>query len=153
MEIERKFLIKKLPEKLDEYPSKQIEQAYLCTNPVLRVRRQGEKYILTYKGEGLLAHEEYNLPLTEEGYAHLLTKADGRVIKKTRYCIPHGKYTIELDLFQGDLAPLILAEVEFPSEEEAHAFVPPDWFACDVTMDGRYHNSAMSKLDYVVPAR
>ena len=51
---------------------------------------------------------------------------------------------VELDVFEGELAPLILAEVEFPSEEEANAFVPPEWFGKDVTFSGDYHNSALA---------
>ena len=52
---------------------------------------------------------------------------------------------IELDIFENELAPLIMAEVEFNSEEEALAFLPPEWFDQDVTLDKRYHNSNMSK--------
>ena len=48
MEIERKYLIDSLPEHLDDFPHKELEQAYLCTNPVVRVRREGEEYVLTY---------------------------------------------------------------------------------------------------------
>ncbi len=144
MEIERKFTIKELPD-LSAFPSKKIVQAYLNTNPVIRIRREDEKYYLTYKGKGLLVREEYNLPLNQESFEHLLKKADGIVISKTRYCIPYEKYTIELDVFEHDLAPLIMAEVEFESEDEAHAFIPPAWFLEDVTNDKRYHNSNMSK--------
>ena len=54
MEIERKFLIKELPANLDEYPCLFIEQAYLNTNPVIRIRRQDDEYYLTYKGKGLM---------------------------------------------------------------------------------------------------
>lgn len=144
MEIERKFTIKELPD-LSAFPSKKIIQAYLNTDPVIRIRREDENYYLTYKGKGLLAREEYNLPLNQEAFEHLLPKADGIVIAKTRYCIPYEKYTIELDVFENDLAPLIMAEVEFESEEEAHAFLPPAWFLEDVTNDTRYHNSNMSK--------
>lgn len=92
-----------------------------------------------------MVREEYNLPLTEESYLHLRTKADGILIHKIRYRIPFQSYTIELDLFQDELAPLCLAEVEFSSEEEANAFVPPDWFGEDVTFSGEYHNSALSR--------
>ena len=53
--------------------------------------------------------------------------------------------TIELDVFEGALAPLILAEVEFDSEEAANAFCPPDWFGEDVTFSGAYHNSSLSR--------
>ncbi|MBQ4161465.1 MAG: CYTH domain-containing protein, partial [Parabacteroides sp.] len=107
--------------------------------------REDNDYFFTYKGKGLLAREEYNLPLNKESFEHLLKKADGLIISKTRYLIPYEKYTIELDVFEGDLAPLIMAEVEFASEEEAHAFIPPAWFLEDVTQDKRYHNSNLSK--------
>ncbi len=93
MEIERKYLIHKLPENLETYPCHLIEQAYLCTKPVVRIRRQDDDYILTYKGSGLMSREEYNLPLTESAYGHLLAKADGTVITKKRYVLPlkdHG---------------------------------------------------------------
>lgn len=149
MEIERKYLISKLPENISEYPFHIIEQAYLCTNPVVRVRRQDEEYILTYKGDGLLAREEYNLPLNKEAYEHLLTKADGNIISKKRYLIPLNEHlTIELDEFYKPMNDLLLAEVEFPSLEEANAFVPPEWFGEDVTFDTAYHNSTMSRMNY-----
>ena len=91
--------------------------------------------------------EEHNLPLTEEAYTHLKTKIDGRLISKTRYLIPLGEaLTVELDVFHGDLAPLLLAEVEFPDEESANRFTPPDWFGEDVTFSNKYHNSNLSKL-------
>ena len=145
MEIERKFTVKALPENLDSYPFHLIEQAYLNTDPVLRIRRQDDKYYLTYKGKGLMAREEYNLPLNQSSYEHLLPKADGICISKKRYLIPWDPYTIELDVFEKSLAPLIIAEVEFPSIEEANAFTPPDWFDQDVTKDPAYHNSNLSR--------
>ena len=141
MEIERKFLIKKLPENLEAYPVRHLEQGYLCTAPVVRIRRDNDKYELTYKGKGCMIREEHNLPLTKEAYEHLREKIDGRLIVKKRYMIPLEKYTVELDVFEGDLAPLLLAEVEFASEEEAMAFTPPEWFAEDVTYSKLYHNS------------
>ena len=148
MEIERKFLVKELPEDLETYPHEQIEQGYLCTDPVVRVRKEGDCYTLTYKGRGLMKREEVNLPLTEEGYLHLIAKADGKIIAKTRYRIPYLSYTIELDLFENVQIEkgedLIMAEVEFPTIEEANAFEAPSWFGADVTEDVRYHNSRMS---------
>lgn len=146
MEIERKYLVKKLPENYRGFPSRELEQGYLCTEPVVRVRRADDKFTLTYKGRGLMVREEYNLPLTEEAYQHLRAKADGILIHKIRYNIPYKeKYTIELDVFLDDLAPLILAEVEFSTEEEANAFLPPDWFGEDVTFSTEYHNSTLSR--------
>ena len=141
MEIERKFTVRQLPEDLARYDSHLIEQGYLNTNPVVRVRREDDTYYLTYKGKGLMAREEYNLPLNEQAYNHLVAKADGNIITKRRYLIPLPPYTIELDVFEKSLAPLIIAEVEFPSIEEANAFTPPDWFDQDVTKDPAYHNS------------
>lgn len=146
MEIERKYLIKNLPENLAQYPCKHIEQGYLNTAPVVRIRRSNDKYTLSYKGEGLMVREEYNLPLTAEAFAHLKEKIDGILIKKCRYMIPYAeKYTIELDIFEGELAPLILAEVEFETEEEANTFIPPQWFGEDVTFSTKYHNSTLSQ--------
>ena len=147
MEIERKFLIRTLPSDLEQYPSHQIEQAYICTSPVVRIRRPDQDYILTYKGSGMMAREEYNLPLTEEAYRHLLTKTDGTVIAKRRYVIPLGDGALraELDLFDGEWNGLKLVEVEFPTEAEANRFTPPEWFGEDVTFDGRYHNSWLSQ--------
>lgn len=146
MEIERKYLIEKLPENLEKYPHKELEQAYLCTDPVVRVRREGGEYVLTYKSKGLMVREEYNLPLTREAYEHLLAKADGTVISKTRYIIPEKEgLQIELDIFHGKHQGLIIAEVEFLSEEEAKRYCPPEWFGEDVTFSNQYHNSNLSK--------
>lgn len=144
MEIERKFLIKTLPSNLETYEKKHLEQAYLCTAPVVRVRQEGEDYILTYKGKGMMVREEYNLPLTREAYLHLKEKADGNTISKTRYYIPaENGLTIELDVFEGVHAPLIMAEVEFPDETAAANYIPPEWFSTEVTNDPAYHNSNM----------
>ena len=125
MEIERKFLVKSLPENLEQYPQKEIEQGYLCTNPVIRIRRSNDNYILTYKGKGLMVREEHEHPLTGEAFEHLKTKIDGRLIHKTRYNIPYqDNFTIELDIFHDELAPLVLAEVEFNSEGKQGLLLP-----------------------------
>ena len=163
MEIERKFTVKKLPDSLSQYPCRIIEQAYLNTDPVVRIRRQDNDYYLTYKGQGLMAREEYNLPLNELSYYHLRDKADGNIISKKRYVIPitHPTFMsdcienidqislcVELDIFDEPFASLVIAEVEFPSEETANAFVPLDWFDQDVTHDPSYHNSNLSRRTF-----
>lgn len=190
MEIERKYKIDRLPAGYGDYPARRIEQAYLCTNPVVRIRREEEDYYLTYKSHGLLAREEYNLPLTREAYEHLLPKADGIVLTKVRYRIPladargmkgdavsgevtggsgttaaastegtgggatasadnggtdDAGLTVELDVFSGKYQGLMLAEVEFPTEEAALSFTPPAWFGRDVTFSGEYQNSRLSR--------
>ncbi len=146
MEIERKFIPKQLPENLETYPCHEIEQGYLCTSPTVRIRKMDDSYFLTYKSGGMLAHEEYEMPLTKEAYLHLRTKTDGLIITKCRYLIPlEPSHMIELDIFHGALEGVTLAEVEFASIEEANAFMPPEWFGEDVTYDSRYYNSAMSR--------
>lgn len=161
-EIEKKYIIKHLPEGLENYVCKQIEQAYLNTAPVIRIRKSNDNYTLTYKGSGLMTRAEYNLPLNEEAYLHLRTKADGTVISKKRYIIPLEnpqfsdnfkpadglRLNIELDIFEPPFAPLIIAEVEFPDEQTANAFVPPTWFDADVTHNPSYHNSSLSEHQF-----
>lgn len=146
MEIERKYLIEQLPEDYLSYPCHQIEQGYLSTHPVVRIRKQDDKYYLTYKSGGLMVREEYNLPLTQQSYYHLREKADGFLITKKRYLIPYDdKLTIELDVFEGKHKGLVMAEVEFDTEAAANAFTPPDWFGEDVTFSSMYHNSFLSQ--------
>ena len=168
MEIERKFTISRLPANLEAYPCHIIEQAYLNTDPVVRIRREDDTFYLTYKGKGLLAREEYNLPLNEASYYHLREKADGNVVSKKRYVIPilnpqfdmtqlsstefsvdRISLSVELDIFEPPFAPLIIAEVEFPDKETAEAFLPLDWFSQDVTNDPAYHNSNLSKRTFL----
>lgn len=152
VEIERKYLVDlaKLPFSLNSFEIRIIEQGYLCTRPVVRIRRDNDKYELTYKSGGMMKRREENLPLTLEAYEHLKEKVDGKLIRKKRYMIPlDGKNAglmIELDVFEGELAPLVLAEVEFQNEETANTFIAPEWFGEDVTFCGKYHNSYLSKL-------
>ncbi|MBE5955787.1 MAG: CYTH domain-containing protein [Lachnospiraceae bacterium] len=148
MEIERKFLVKVLPDNLSAYPCRQIEQAYLCTAPVVRIRHLDDEYILTYKSGGMMARQEVELPLTKEAYLHLREKADGTIISKKRYVIPlTDSLMIELDIFEDMLAGFIMAEVEFPSIEEANSFLPPEWFGKDVTFFSDFHNSHLSSMN------
>ncbi|WP_035772192.1 hypothetical protein [Butyrivibrio sp. VCD2006] len=115
LEIERKFTVKRLPENLEGYPVHIIEQGYLNVVPAIRVRREDEKYYMTYKsfkdfgagcegdghegsgadgelsdnrGSSDIGKIEYNLPLDKDSYEHLVEKADGNVIRKKRYLIP-----------------------------------------------------------------
>ena len=131
MEIEKKYLVSHIPDNLDEFHCRHIEQGYLSTNPVVRVRRDNDKY---------------NLPLTMESYEHLIKKADGNIISKKRYELPDSSgHTIELDIFEGVFEGTVLAEVEFSTVEEADNYIAPDFFIKDVTNDSEYHNSNMSK--------
>lgn len=149
MEIERKFLIKSMPKNLNQYDMRNIEQAYLNFSPTIRIRHDvcgsTDKYELTYKGSGLIAHEEYNLPLDKASYDNLMLKREGSIIKKKRYMIPIGRHTAELDIFEGDYSGYSLVEVEFSSIEDADNFAKPDWFGEDVTQSGEYSNARLAR--------
>lgn len=146
MEIERKYLVNSLPVDLDTYPHVEIEQGYLCTSPTLRIRRMGDFFILTVKEKvrsatSAIVNREEEFAMSPDSYARLKGKCDGNMVEKTRYRIPVGEYTAELDIFHGRHEGLRLVEVEFPSVEAADAFVPPAWFGQDVSNDPHYRNS------------
>ena len=102
LEIERKFLITSPIKEYATYPLHEIEQGYLSSEPELRIRKDNKEYFVTYKSKGTLTREEYNLPLTETSYNHLLRKVDGNIIKKKRYLIPLNNNLIaQLDVFEG----------------------------------------------------
>lgn len=148
MEIERKYLVKELPRDMPESGS-HIEQGYISTDPVIRIRRRtdGEKQqcVLTVKGSGMVIREEYELSLTARQYEELRKKCTGRMIVKTRYLYPLSDgLRAEIDLFEGEQQGLVLAEVEFSDEDCMRGFQKPDWFGEEVSEDVRYHNSYMS---------
>lgn len=164
MEIERKYLLHELPQNLEDCKRHEIEQAYINRKPTIRVRKSDNDYILTVKfksqdkEDGVICNEEHETFLDEATYLHLLKKADGHIIRKTRYLIPLGELeyekegelrrtglTAELDVFHDRLEGLRFAEVEFPCVEAARAFVPPEWFADNVSDDKRYSNGYLSE--------
>lgn len=157
MEIEKKYRVKYLPENLEQYEKKEIEQGYLCTNPIVRIRKSNEEYILTYKSKfGVdpslqdLAKvcNEVEVPLNQSGYEHLRTKIDNHLVSKVRYVIPleHG-LKAELDIFRDYLEGLTIVEVEFPGTEAIQGFTPPEWFGEEVSKDKRFTNSYLSAID------
>jgi len=109
----------------------------------VRVRRAGEHAFLTIKGEShgaARAEFEYAIPLADVD--ELLALCPGPIIEKTRHRIGHGGRIWEVDVFDGDNAGLIVAEVEIP---DADATVDvPDWAGEEVTPDPRYHNANLS---------
>ncbi|ALN71317.1 CYTH domain-containing protein [Aureimonas sp. AU20] len=144
-EIERKFLSRgeAWREAADE--GTEIRQFYLAVREglSLRVRIKNEtQALLTVKsGIGMRRGEfEYEIPLAD---AHDLEAAHlGAVLRKRRYRVPLGALTAEVDVFSGDLAPLVLIEIELPDED--HPFARPDWLGDEVSEDGRYTNAALA---------
>lgn len=145
MEIERKFLTKEIPFDIMAYPCLQISQAYISFSPTIRIRKSNADYILTVKGKGHLAREEFELPLQKEEYCRLLVKTEGTPVVKKRYLVPLEQgLTAEVDLYEGALAGLITTEVEFPSLAAAENFIVPDWFGRDVSEEKAYKNTSLS---------
>ncbi|MHC1748868.1 MAG: CYTH domain-containing protein [Cellulosilyticaceae bacterium] len=144
MEIERKFLVKELPN-LNLYPHKTIMQAYISTDPVIRIREMENSFCLCVKSQGHLIREEFELELTSEQYQALWAKVEHSPIKKIRYFIPlEGNLTAELDVYYDHLEGLETVEVEFNSTIDANNFNPPSWFGEDITHDNRYKNNHLS---------
>ena len=145
--IERKFLIKNLPENLENFTHYEIRQGYISTDPTIRLRQQDDNYILTVKSAGLMKKEEYELNLTEDQFNRLWKKTEGNTIEKTRYVIPlNNGLKAELDVYKGFLSGFMNVEVEFPSTKEAILFDIPNWFGQEVTQDPRYSNSSLAKF-------
>ena len=157
MEIERKWLVNRqdVPYDLDALEAYGIEQVYISFHPSVRVRaledRQGnETFVLTVKSgakasDGLV-REEFEMAIDREGYEALLRKAEGSVIRKTRYLFPREDGLLEeIDVFHDALEGLCYLEIEFPTADAARAFPSPDWTARDVTSEKRYRNSALAQ--------
>jgi CYTH domain-containing protein len=146
MEIERKFLVKQMPEKLDSYERVDIVQGYIFFDPALRLRMQGDTYIITMKSSGGLIRQEYEMEISKDEFDSMWNKIDGCAIHKTRYKIPLDNGLIcELDVFHEDFESLVTAEVEFDSLEAADKFIIPLWFGREVTGDKSYSNGSMAK--------
>jgi adenylate cyclase len=145
MEVERKFLVGEPPD-LDGAESDEIEQGYLAigSEGEVRVRRKGEKLVLTAKRGSGLSREEAEVELDRASFDELWELTEGRRLRKRRHVIPHGELKIELDVYEGDLEGLRVAEIEFSSEDEANAFDPPDWIGEEVTGDPRYLNETLA---------
>ena len=147
MEIERKYLVKYIPENIDDYVKHEVSQGYIYTKPVIRIRRSDDRYYLTVKSAGLLERQEFEIDITEEAYKELSLKCEGNIISKTRYKIPlSGGLTAEMDIFHGVFEGLKYVEVEFPSVEASDHFEAPDYFGREVTEFPEYQNSSLSSM-------
>jgi len=142
-EIERKFLLRQLPDQLKRSRHSIIEQGYLATEPAgrqVRLRKKGKRASLTFKvGRG--AHrEEREIRLSPKQFAALWPGTAGRRLRKVRYDIPWKNLVIEIDVYRGRHAGLVVAEVEFPDRVTCRKFKPPSWFGREVTGEKRYSN-------------
>ena len=142
-EIERKFLLKRVPEGLEQFPHDEIAQGYLAIESggvQVRLRKKGNMRSLTYKRGTKNGREEREIRLSVEQFDALWPATAGRRLAKIRYEVPWKEHTIEIDVYRGRHDGLIVAEVEFDDEKSCAAFKPPDWLGEDVTGRSRYSN-------------
>jgi CYTH domain-containing protein len=147
LEIERKFLLERLPESVIGMPGVAIEQGYVAIDGdvEVRVRRLGERRVLTVKGGDGLVRAEEELEIDERRFTSLWGLTAGRRLEKTRRAAALGDgLLLEVDEYHGALAGLIVAEVEFPSVGASEAFAAPRWLGSDVTDDPRYANRRLA---------
>jgi CYTH domain-containing protein len=142
-EIERKFLIKQLPDDLKRSRSLIIEQGYLATEPAgrqVRIRKTGRSASLAFKVRRGTHREEREIKLSPKQFAALWPGTAGRRLRKVRYEIPWKNVLIEIDIYRGRHTGLIVAEVEFPDRSSARRFKAPWWLGREVTGEKRYSN-------------
>ena len=135
-EIERKFILERLPAAAQNATVVHLEQGYLALEEEgneVRLRRADERYTLTVKGQGELARRELETGLTPEQFQALWPGTEGRRLRKDRYRLDYEDHTVEIDVYHEPLRGLLLAEVEFDSKKEADAFEPPAWMGREVT--------------------
>jgi len=145
VEVERKFLVPRPPD-LGDAEAEEIEQGYLATGSdgAVRLRRKGEALILTAKRGSGLSRDEAEAELDREAFDRLWPLTDGRRLRKRRHRVPHDGLVIEVDLYEGELEGLVVAEIEFSSEEDARSFQAPGWLGVEVTGDERYLNETLA---------
>lgn len=149
LEIERKFLVQSTDWGAPR-SSAAMAQGYVFVGPdrSLRVRRVGDRHILTLKvsAGGIGRHElEWEVD-PEEGWLILDQLCVGGVVVKTRHLVDHAGKTWEIDVFEGDNAGLIVAEIELTAEDEA--FEKPPWLGPEVTHEPRFLNAALSQRPF-----
>jgi CYTH domain-containing protein len=145
-EIERKWVLPAVPRDRLQGPGVKIAQGYVAIDRTaeVRLRRGGDRRVLTIKSAPARSRVEEEFAIDADRFEALWPLTAGRRVTKTRHLIEHDGRTIELDEYHDALAGLVTAEVEFPSEDEGDAFVPPDWLGREVTGDPRYANQSLA---------
>jgi adenylate cyclase len=145
MEIERKFLVKEIPD-LTSVKAIYIEQGYLSFLPEVRIRKKDKRFYMTVKSDGDIAREEYEIEISQNTYDELSSKVKGLILKKRRYEIPLNKADVaELDIYEN-FEDLKLVEVEFIDIDSANNFEIPCWFGNEVTRDKEFKNKNLAKI-------
>ncbi|MER6386554.1 CYTH domain-containing protein [Streptomyces sp. NPDC001250] len=147
LEIERKFLLtgKAVPPAVE---TQDIEQGYIAVTDdgtEVRLRRIAGRCVLGVKrGNGGLSRTEVECPLTESEFEELWPATAGARLVKTRHSVRVADTLAYVDVYAQELCGLRTVEVEFPSEETARAFTPPDWFGPEITGAKKYKNRRLA---------
>lgn len=146
LEIERKFLVGELPDWLEACESDRIRQGYIALDgdTEVRIRDRGSAPSLTVKHGRGLVRTEVELDLDAERFEALWPLTEGRRVVKRRSLLAIEHLAYEIDVYEEDLAGLVVAEIEFGSVEASEAFVPEPWLSLEVTEDGRYKNRSLA---------
>ncbi len=147
VEIERKFIVTSLPENLlNGVTGEEILQGYLICDDrrELRLRKRAGNYLMTVKRGSGLTRMEQEQPIDRQLFDMLWPLTENRRIEKIRYCLQQGDHLLEIDIFKGTLAPLILLEVEFEDTAASANFKVPDFVNREVTDDKNYKNSRLA---------
>jgi CYTH domain-containing protein len=147
IEIERKFLVTEPPPELERCEASDIRQGYVVIaedGSEVRVReRRGEMTLTVKRGRGRVRAEE-EIELDPDAFERLWRLTEGRRLEKRRHEVEHEDLTVEVDVYAGELEGLVLAEVEFPSEDAADEFEPPRWLGRELTGDPRFSSQRLA---------
>lgn len=149
IEIERKFLVLDDSYKALATSKSRIRQGYIPSSATVRIRLRDEEGFLTVKGASTadgLRRLEVEKSLTKAEAEALFSLCDSRQIDKTRWLVPNGRHTIEVDEFHGANEGLVLAEIELSAENEPYE--RPAFLGEEVTGDPRYYNSYIAQHPY-----
>ena len=149
-EIERKFLLTNEDWRAAADGGRRFRQGYLVGSPAasVRVRIEGDEARLNIKSATLGIHRqeyEYAIPMAD-AEEMLATLCEKPLVEKTRYLVAHGSHTWEIDVFEGDNAGLVVAEVELASADEAVQL--PPWAGREVSHLKRYYNVCLVQHPY-----
>lgn len=144
-EIERKFLIDKLPDNLGN--GVHIQQGYLMVcedGKEIRIRKYGDKYFQTIKSAGNHMREETEIDITEHQFQQLWPLTEGKRIEKTRFIKKYNGHRYEIDRFNGKYKHLMIAEIEFKNEKQSNDYSPPEWLGKEITEENKYKNKNLA---------
>lgn len=148
-EIERKFLLSKLPDGVERLERSRIKQGYLGPldgDSETRIRDKDGVYTLAHKRGFGLEREEIEVSISEDAFFALWPATGGARVVKTRHTMPWGDFFLEIDAYEQSLDSLLICEIEYPSKESVNAVELPSWLGREITDDIRYSNRNLARF-------